>query len=234
MSNRRRTSNASPSSSPDPSSVTSDPSSTPASDPERQGPESVPLGVGGVSAAPDDHIAHFYRGADQRFSVLGPYVQTGLERGDRCVFISAPDVADELCTWLSAKGVDAEAAVAADRLMLDPGRATEDEMLRLASTVARKTQDDDTDFVRWAGDGGWALNDKMSVHEMLHWEALYDKHSSNWQMLALCQFDQTQFSGDVLMDALRSHPYCIMGNVVVPNPEHESPDTLLDELDRKE
>ena len=194
-------------------------------------PGSVPLGVGGVAVEPGDHIAHFYQGDPQRFTVLGPYVRAGLERGDRCVFISAPDVAEGLCTWLDAAELDPDAALANDQLVLDQGRATEEEMLRLAETVAMSSQRDDVGLVRWAGDGGWALNDKMSVHEMLHWEALYDKHSSAWPMIAMCQFDQAQFSGDVLMDALRSHPYCIMGNVVVPNPEYESPDTLLEEFD---
>jgi len=32
------------------------------------------------------------------------------------------------------------------------------------------------------------------------------------------------------MDALRSHPLCVMGEVVVPNPFHTSPDELRDAL----
>jgi hypothetical protein len=69
----------------------------------------------------------------------------------------------------------------------------------------------------------------MSVAEMLHWEALYDRHAGSWDMLTLCQFDRSMFSGDVLMSVLRSHPYCIMGNVVVPNPDYVDPEVLLDE-----
>jgi len=194
----------------------------------------MPLGFGGVSAAPGDHIAHFYRGSAQRFSVLGPYIETGLRRGEQCVFISAPEVADELRSWLEAHGHDVAAAEAQGHLVLDPGRATPEDMQALASQVEASAQGDGPQGVRWGGDAGWALAADLSVHEMLHWEALYDQCSGeNWQMLALCQFDQSQFSGDVLMDALRSHPYCVMGQVVVPNPFHTSPETLMEEMAAK-
>ncbi len=191
----------------------------------------VPLGISDVSASAGDHIAHFYRGRAERFSVLGPYVQSGLERGDRCIFISGPHVADQLRTWLEDQGQDVETALASDQLILDRGRASKEAMLRLATRAERSASASKTGLIRWAGDGSWNLASDMSVAEMLHWEALYDRHAGSWDMLTLCQFDRSMFSGDVLMSALRSHPYCIMGNVVVPNPDYVDPEVLLDELD---
>jgi hypothetical protein len=192
--------------------------------------DGIPLGFGGVSAAVGDHIAHFFRGDEQRFSVLGPYIETGLRRGDRCVFISRPAVGEQLCEWLSARDVDVAGARSADRLILDPGRDTEDDMKRLADRIDMEARDEDEPFVRWSGDGEWALEQDITVCEMLRWEALYDKHSVDWRLLALCQFDLTVFESDVIMDALRTHPYCVMGDVVVPNPFHESPETVRAEL----
>jgi hypothetical protein len=211
----------------------SDSGVSPPSDPNASS-DDIPLGFGGVSASVGDHIAHFYRGASQRFSVLGPYIETGLRRGDRCVFISAPDVADDLREWLAAHDVDVEQAEDSGLLILDPGRATKEDMIDLVARVDRESQAQGCSFVRWSGDASWALDGDISVHSMLHWEALYDEMSPDLHMLALCQFDQSHFSGDVLMDALRSHPYCVMGQVVVPNPFHESPETLIEELSEKE
>ncbi|MFB6098816.1 MAG: MEDS domain-containing protein [Salinibacter sp.] len=192
--------------------------------------EGVPLGFGGVEAAVGDHIAHFFRGDDQRFSVLGPYVETGLRRGDRCVFIARPAAGRRLCEWLDEQGVDADAARAADRLILHPGEATEEDMKRLADRIDETARDEGESFVRWAGDGEWALEQDITVCEMLRWEALYDKHAVEWCLLALCQFDLNTFESDVIMDALRTHPYCVMGDVVVPNPFHESPEVVRKEL----
>jgi hypothetical protein len=188
--------------------------------------EGVPLGVGDVSADVGDHIAHFFRGDDQRFSVLGPYVETGLRRGDRCAVIARPAVGTALCEWLRDRGLDVDDARAADRLLLHPGRDTEADMKALADRIDAEARADEEPFVRWAGDGEWALKRDLTVCEMLRWEALYDKHSPDWRMLALCQFDLTVFESDVMMDALRTHPYCVMGDVVVPNPFHEAPDAV--------
>ncbi len=194
----------------------------------------VPLGFGGVTATVGDHIAHFYKGREQRFNVLGPYVAKGLQNDDRCAVICSPDVAEALCGWLEDHHVDAEAARADGQLIVHPGAATEDDMQALAQRIEAEARDDGHPFVRWAGDGHWALAGEMSVCEMLRWEALYDQCSTDWDMLALCQFDLTVFSGDVIMDALRAHPFCVMGDVVVPNPFHEAPEALLDELSQCE
>jgi hypothetical protein len=197
---------------------------------KRDTADEIPLGFGRVDAAVGDHIAHFFRGNDQRFSVLGPYIETGLRRGDRCVFISRPVVGEQLCEWLTGRGVDTDSARSTGRLLLHPGEATEEDMKRLADRIDAKARDEDEPFVRWSGDGAWVLEQDITVCEMLRWEALYDKHSTDWRLLALCQFDLTVFESDVIMDALRTHPYCVMGEVVVPNPFHESPETVRDEL----
>lgn len=193
-------------------------------------PTAVPLGFGGVSAFVGDHIAHFYKGRDQRFNVLGPYVASGLKQKDRCAVMSRPEVADSLCEWLVQHDVDVDEARADGRLILHPGAATRDDMHAVADRIETEARHDGHPFVRWAGDAHWAMDGEMSVCEMLRWEALYDKCSSGWDMLALCQFDLTEFSGDVIMDALRAHPLCVVGDVVVPNPFHETPEVLLDEL----
>jgi len=200
---------------------------------DAQHDDPVPLGFGEVTATVGDHIAHFFQGADQRFSVLGPYVEKGLRRGERCVFISQPKVGYALCDWLTERGVDAEEARTTDRLFLDAGKDTKEDMKRLADRLDETARESGEQLVRWAGDGAWCLDRDLTVQEMLHWETLYDEYAEDWQMLALCQFDLTVFESDVIMDALRTHPYCVMGEVVVPNPFHESPEVVRQELDNR-
>lgn len=190
----------------------------------------VLLGFGGVTASIGDHIAHFYRGKEQRFDVLGSYIAEGFRRGDRCVLISSPEDADQLCELLTSNGLDAAGARASRQIILHPGEATKEDMRTLVDRIEAESLNAGYRFVRWAGDGGWALAKRTSVLEMLRWEALYDDCSVGWQMIALCQFDLTQFGGDVVMDALRSHPLCIMGQVLASNPFHVSPHALLQEL----
>ena len=190
----------------------------------------IPLGFGGSTAAVGDHIAHFYRGEAEMFSVPGPYIAAGLERDERCAVICSPDSAVNFRAWLDARGLDAAAAEGSGRLFLHPGEASSDDMRTLFDRVVADSEDAGYPFVRLAGDGGWALAGRATAAEMLRWEALYDEVSDGWPILALCQFDLTRFGGDVVMDAIRSHPLCIMGEVLVHNAMHTDPTELLEEL----
>ena len=190
----------------------------------------IPLGFGEATASVGDHIAHFYRGEAEMFGVVGPYIAEGLRRGDKCAFVSSPEAATNLREWLAAHDLDAAAAEQAGQLVLHPGAATVDDIRAMFDQLESQSLKDGYKFVRLAGDGGWALAGAAPVPEMLHWEVLYDDVSDGWQMLALCQFDLTRFGGDVVMDALRSHPLCIMGEVVLRNTLHVEPKQLLQEL----
>ena len=190
----------------------------------------IPLGFGGATASVGDHIAHFYRGEEEMFGVLGPYVAEGIRRGDKCAVISSPEMAGRLREWLASGDIDAAAAEDSGQLLLHPGEATLADMRAMFERVEASALKDGYKFVRLAGDGGWALAGRASVTEMLRWEALYDEISADWQMLALCQFDLTRFGGDVVMDALRAHPLCVMGQVLLRNPLHVEPTELLQEL----
>ena len=197
---------------------------------KRSNGTSVPLGFGDATASIGDHIAHFYRGEAEMFGVVGPYIAEGIRRGDKCVFISSPPAAAQLREWLGSHSIDAAAAEKIGQLILHAGEATVADLQVMFERVEAGALKDGYKFVRLAGDGGWALAGGTSVPEMLHWEALYDEVSAGWQMLALCQFDLTLFGGDVVMDALRAHPLCIMGQVLLRNPLHVEPQALLQEL----
>ena len=49
----------------------------------------------------------------------------------------------------------------------------------------------------------------------------------------LCQYELTAFLGTVVMDALKTHPICIISNVIHQNPYYEKPEVYLEELRRR-
>ncbi|MCG8608019.1 MEDS domain-containing protein [bacterium] len=192
--------------------------------------ERVALGFGDISVAIGDHIAHFYRGIDERLTVLGPYMEQGLKTGDKCVFFSTTEIALQLCRWLEARGIDTDKSRDSGQLLLHPGEATGDAMLALGTRVEAETQKEGYRFVRACGDAGWSLQGTKRPREMLRWEAYLDDAIKDWKVIALCQIDLTEFGGNVVMDVMRCHGLCIMGELLIPNPFHLSPDTLIQEL----
>ena len=190
----------------------------------------IPFGLRDVTVQAGDHIANFYRGDAEMLGVLGPYVAEGLRRGERCAVISSPATAERLREWLRSRDLDPAAAQESGQLIFHPGEATAADMRALFERLDAESRDAGYKFVRVAGDGGWALDGRASTEEMLRWEALYDQLSGDWQILALCQFDMTRFGGDVVMDALRSHPLTVVGQAVLRNPYHTRPEVILQEL----
>ena len=128
------------------------------------------------------------------------------------------------------EGLDVDGAVATGKFILHPAEASAETMVTLANTLLADTENAGYPFLRACGDAAWALESTKNPYELLRWEALLDKYMANWKAIALCQLDLAQFSGDIVMGALRAHGLCIMGDLLVPNPFHAFPDTLLDEL----
>ena len=54
--------------------------------------ERVPLGIPDVYVDKGSHIAHFFRGDDERLTILVPFILAGLDAGDQCVIVSEPSV----------------------------------------------------------------------------------------------------------------------------------------------
>lgn len=78
--------------------------------------EPVALGFGGLTASVGDHIGHFYQTREEWQQVLIPYLKTGLEAGDKCVYLMRPNPDwRSLREALAAAHIDLEAALASGR-----------------------------------------------------------------------------------------------------------------------
>ena len=50
----------------------------------------VYLGLPGVFVSSGSHVAHFFSGAVERWSVLSRFIAAGLEAGDQCLLVTEP------------------------------------------------------------------------------------------------------------------------------------------------
>ena len=46
----------------------------------------------------------------------------------------------------------------------------------------------------------------------------------------LCQYDLTQFMGNVTVDAMKTHPLCIIGGTIHKNPFYVPPEVYLEKV----
>ena len=158
-----------------------------------------------------------------------PYVQTRLVRGDICVYVMNPGMHSEsvIVDALAREGIDADQYRASGQLILGEGKPSPEAMeawlIEVASVASGQSR-----LVRWGGDMTWSLKQMPSSEALMKWECVCNV--KNVPAVYVCQYDMTQFLGSVIVDALRTHPLCIIGGTIHKNPYYASPEEFLAEL----
>lgn len=193
--------------------------------------EAVFLGLPGVYVAVGDHIAHFFRGEQERLTILGPSIKAGLEAGDQCVVITEASAVSDIEAGLRELGVEVELALTSGQLLIANGCSDAQEMTEMFDSFISHAKDAERDVIRIGGDMTWALDKMPAPEKLLEWEALYDKYvGMRTSFVALCQYDRTRFGGNAIMYALETHPLSIIGHIVQVNPFYQDPDEILQGL----
>ncbi len=192
----------------------------------------VPLGFGNLYATADDHIGHFYRTSEEEMSVLVSFLKAGLQAHDKCVcLMSSGSKCQELQETLKAEGIDVDRAVASGQLVVDEGKSHPQELKDMLSQVLAEIPAK-FDRLRWVGVMSWALKKIPTSETLMEWES----HCNIVEAPAaifLCQYELSTFLGTVVMDAMKTHPVCIVSGVIHQNPYYEKPEHYLKELQQR-
>ena len=195
--------------------------------------DTVELGIPGLSLDVGGHACAFYRGADERDTILQPYLAAGLRAGDKCVAVMDSTDPGALRAAL-AESADGPGA-AADQLDI---RASQDTYLRGGrfSTEAMLAFWDDVvgaaiaggfGLSRAAGEMTWALRQMPGVEELVGYEAELNYFLPRYPQVILCLYDVERFDGQVLVDILKTHPTVLVGGMVLDNPYYIEPAEFL-------
>lgn len=196
--------------------------------------DSVELGVSSVVLAPGDHLCIFYRGAEERDSVLLPYLREGVTAGDKCICVVDTVDPEQVLQALwddsaSTDGIDTCLELMASReSYLADNEFRTDVMLAFWEQGMRTALDNGFGFIRAAGEMTWALRDVPGVDQLIPYEAELNRNLRGYPQVILCFYDLEQFTnGQLLLDVMRTHPKVLLGGTVVDNPWYVEPDEFL-------
>ena len=134
-----------------------------------QGPSDlVYFGLPDVFVAKGAHIAHFFRGDQERLTVLVPFISAGLE-SDECVLVTEPSASATVTGHLRESGVDVDAALASGQLLVSNGGSQVEEMSSMLDEVISKARGAGREVIRIAGDMTWALSKMPTAEKLLEW-----------------------------------------------------------------
>jgi hypothetical protein len=189
-------------------------------------------GVAGFAVGSRDHICALFSGQRQRDHVLLPYLRSGLDRGDKCVVILDDDdpiatlapMADQadLDKWVATEHLDVLAAVEPE---VPAGKLTVAEMLAgWDGAVAATRGAGRFGFVRGASDATWWVA-RTDPDTLVRYESALTSYLPD-DLSVLCLYDLDRFSGRLLVDAVRVHPFLHLGSTLIENPYYLTPQQL--------
>jgi hypothetical protein len=197
----------------------------------------VSLGVSDLRLAPHDHICAFYRGIEERDEILIPYLREGLRSGDKCICIVDATNPDAVLTSLSASSdIDVRPCLSSSQIdvmtsrdaYLCGGSFSTDAMLQFwERSLSSATGSGSYPFARVVGEMTWALRDLPGSDELVDYEAQLNHLIARHPIVVLCLYDLDRFSGELLVDILKTHPRVLLGGMLVENPYWIMPDEFL-------
>ena len=100
-------------------------------------------------------------------------------------------------------------------------------MLELAERGAAQAVRDGFGGLRIFGDMTWALRDVGKLQRLVEYEVEVNRRIARTPACAVCQYDRTRFSPELLRDVIRAHPLVVVGGRLCRNVHHVPPEELI-------
>ena len=193
----------------------------------------VPSGIDQIRLAPGSHICAFYRGDTDRDQLLTGYLGAGLAAGDKCIcVVDSESTANRLKTLRGAHG---EAQTCESELdvylpestYLADGEFTTSHMVTFWAESVLKAAIEGYSFCRLVGEMTWALRDAPGVEHLVGYESELNRFTSSNPVVVLCLYDLERFSGETVVNVVKTHPQVLINGTLVENPYYIGPDEFL-------
>jgi hypothetical protein len=193
----------------------------------------VVSGIDDIGLAPGSHVCAFYRGDSDRDRLLSGYFGAGLSAGDKCVcVVDSRSTADWLRDLPRSFGEPSREDGQLDIHLpessyLAGGAFGTDDMLMFWVENMSKAAVEGYSFCRLAGEMTWALRDAPGVEHLVGYESELNRVTASYPVVVLCLYDLDRFSGEVVVNIVKTHPQVLVQGILVENPYYVTPDEFL-------
>jgi len=168
---------------------------------------------------PGDHFCGVYRTDEDHRVLVTNFVQQGVERNEKMIYIVNVLSAAQLKAMLAAVNVDVESLIARGQLIiltakdayLKHGQFDPDKMVQMLKGETEKALAEGFGALRVTGEMTWALAGEPGSERLVEYEAKLNGFFPDSKCYAICQYDRRRFDADILLDVLHTHPKVICG-----------------------
>lgn len=181
------------------------------------------------------HICLLYRTEEERDRIAVPFVREGVKDGAICRYVVDDQTAAHLRQGLSAAGVNVASVEATNQLKILTTADTYlrhapfnyHEMLAFWDVVVEEIRAAHLSYSRCAGETAFLQHGAPGLEHFMEYEAQLNNYIPKVPLVVLCLYNLTKLSGDLVAGVLQTHPYAVMGGVLIRNPYYVPPEQFL-------
>jgi hypothetical protein len=194
--------------------------------------------IAGSTLGQRRHICAFFNSTDEQHRVLGSFIKDGFDRGDKAFHLVDPAQGEDHLRRLAETGIDVQEAMGTGQLEVQPwqdgplrgGRFDQDAWVASFEQELQSGPAAGFARTRFLAQMEWALVDLPGVEDLIEFETRVNYVVPKYDHAVICAYDLSKFGARVVMDALRTHPVVIIGELLQENPFFVSPDQFLLEI----
>lgn len=187
------------------------------------------------------HSCGFYSNSHEQWNLVVPFIQQGLQQGQKCLYVAEEHDVREVQTALQERGIPALTYLERGQLLIVMARNTclapdpfsLDALLNELKEMVRQVRAEGHQGLCIAVEMSWVLERPASLAYLSEYEARMNTLLLDLPCVLLCQYNQQRFPAENLLGALKTHPEVRIGSVVHLNPYYLPPRILLQQ-DKKE
>lgn len=181
------------------------------------------------------HLCMIYRTQEEFLAGAIPFMQQGLERGEKCIYIADITTTKALLDAMRNHNIDVESAIESGLLVPLSGQGTflrsgtfdPDGLIYFLKAIADSAKSAGYPAVRIAGDMIGLLGCDPDINKLLEFEVELDYLFSSNDILAIFQYDFNRFKTDIILHVIRTHLLVVFGELVCNNSYYVPPDDFL-------
>jgi len=184
-----------------------------------------------------DHLCLIYESQEEWLETVVPFTLSGLERGEKCIYIIDASTTDEVKTAFKEAGTNIDEYESSGQFSVihekdaytREGFFDPDLMIALLISENEQALREGYPALRITGEMSWALRDYSGAERVLEYEAKLNKNLfSKYPCVALCIYDRWKFSPEIIKGVVMTHPLLIRGGHIYRNFYYIEPDHHLD------
>lgn len=171
------------------------------------------------------HLCQIYETEDEHRLVMTSFLRRGLLRNEKILYIVDTHNAETILDYLEQEKVRTKPFIDSGQLLiltrdesyLKDGVFVPEQVISMLRSETEKAIKDGFSALRITGEMSWALRGLPGSERLIEYESMLNDFFPESKALAICQYDQTKFEPEILINVIRAHPRIVIGTEVCDN-----------------